>query len=658
MFLANKLSGSGIPQKTYADDVFAAIPYAGSGATLNIPHTLGLLTPWLCSRSSPNSSSFLYYYHTGFLNNTNYYCTNSNAGPTTDSTYASGGGLTNNIPLGANSNATTANVNKSGNSYIAYCFKNAPKFHNFFRYSGSGGLINLDPGLGAAPALMFFKGVVGTAATANWLVWHKSFTTSQYLELNNSNAVQTAGSALFGSITASSVQIIGGVTATNLNNTCQYDFRVFADDTSADGLVRCGTYTGNGSTAGPSVDLGWEPQWLMVKNISGVGSWNIIDTSRGWTFDGVNQVIQADTTNAETTQNWIGLRSNGFQPISTSSEVNSNGATYLYLAVRKSNKPPTSGSQVLNLQSNPASSGYAAFGVNVPASNVDLLIHAKRGGDSRNFQFADRVRGLKSIAPTYPTNSPFLSSSSASGEVTSTSVSYQRNNLAGYRDFIAVNEPVSGDYLDIGLKRAAGFFDIAAYKGSSSVNVVVPHNLQAVPELIITKCRDISTYWGVRVNVAGGSTSYQAGNLHLSSAFGVDMATINIGASSYETVWYGGSHVAGNYNYVSYLFATLPGISKVGFYVGDANATQTIDCGFTGGARFVLIKRVDAVGDWFLFDSARGITTGTDPSLLLNSTAAEVVSGTDIIQPSASGFTLGAGELRYNTATYLYLAIA
>jgi hypothetical protein len=110
---------------------------------------------------------------------------------------------------------------------------------------------------------------------------------------------------------------------------------------------------------------------------------------------------------------------------------------------------------------------------------------------------------------------------------------------------------------------------------------------------------------------------------------------------------------------VAYLFASCPGVSKVGSYTGTA-ATQIINCGFTGGARFVLIKRIDASGDWYVWDSARGIVAGNDPYLLLNSTAAEVTS-TDYVDTAASGFELTStapAAINASGGTYIFLAIA
>jgi hypothetical protein len=120
----------------------------------------------------------------------------------------------------------------------------------------------------------------------------------------------------------------------------------------------------------------------------------------------------------------------------------------------------------------------------------------------------------------------------------------------------------------------------------------------------------------------------------------------------------GGSNSSGA-TYIAYLFATCPGVSKVGTYTGTGTTLQ-IDCGFTAGARFVLIKRTDSTGDWYVWDSARGIIAGNDPYLLLNSTAAEVTS-TDYIDTYSAGFEISStapAAINANAGTFIFLAIA
>jgi hypothetical protein len=111
--------------------------------------------------------------------------------------------------------------------------------------------------------------------------------------------------------------------------------------------------------------------------------------------------------------------------------------------------------------------------------------------------------------------------------------------------------------------------------------------------------------------------------------------------------------------FVAYLFATVAGVSKVGSYTGTGT-TQTINCGFTAGARFVMIKRTDSTGDWYVWDTARGIVSGNDPYLLINSTAAEVTN-TDYIDPVNSGFQISSTapvQINGSGGTFIFLAIA
>jgi hypothetical protein len=116
---------------------------------------------------------------------------------------------------------------------------------------------------------------------------------------------------------------------------------------------------------------------------------------------------------------------------------------------------------------------------------------------------------------------------------------------------------------------------------------------------------------------------------------------------------------ASGQTYVAYLFASAPGVSKVFSYTGNG-ASQTINCGFTGGARFVMVKRTDSTGDWYVWDTARGIVAGNDPHLSLNTTAAEVTSN-DTIDTDSTGFVVNqvaATNVNVNAATYIGLAIA
>ena len=67
-----------------------------------------------------------------------------------------------------------------------------------------------------------------------------------------------------------------------------------------------------------------------------------------------------------------------------------------------------------------------------------------------------------------------------------------------------------------------------------------------------------------------------------------------------------------------------PGVSKVGSYTGNGSSTgPTVDCGFSSGPRFVMIKRADNSGSWYVFDGTRGIVAGNDPYLYFNASAVQ-----------------------------------
>jgi hypothetical protein len=178
--------------------------------------------------------------------------------------------------------------------------------------------------------------------------------------------------------------------------------------------------------------------------------------------------------------------------------------------------------------------------------------------------------------------------------------------------------------------------------------------------LIIAKQRSVSGDWIVYAKNNGVAQNAQA-ILNGNKSFG----------------WYGGIfpspyassttfQVASNSvingsgtTYVAYLFATCAGVSKVGTYTGNGSS-QTINCGFTGGARFVLIKRTDSTGDWMVSDSARGIVSGNDPYLELNNTNSEV-TGEDWLDTDSTGFVVNevsGSNANTSSATYIFLAIA
>jgi len=222
-------------------------------------------------------------------------------------------------------------------------------------------------------------------------------------------------------------------------------------------------------------------------------------------------------------------------------------------------------------------------------------------------------------------------------------------------------------YMGYVFRRAPGFFDVVCYTGDGTSNRSINHNLGVVPELFFVKRRNSGGSGDVNWGVYSQSRPSADYALILNSDTGWYNAGTDgwFGTGTLSSTLFPAGRASGNFGnlsggtYVAYLFATLAGVSKVGSYTGthDTTGPQTIDCGFSAGARFVLIKRADAVSDWWVFDTARGITSGNDPYLNLNTTSGESIY-LNMIDPDSSGFIAWREAVNVQGASYIFLAIA
>jgi hypothetical protein len=419
---------------------------------------------------------------------------------------------------------------------------------------------------------------------------------------------------------------------------------VFAHETSVNGLIQCGIYTGNGSTGGPSVNLGWEPQFILIKNTKSTGSWQIIDNLRGLVNGSNDSVLLADSNAIESSADYVLPTTTGFQIVSTSSEVNTSAGTYIYLAVRRPNKPPTNGSQVFSSET------LGSSGITNAGFPVDLSISHFRNSS-----------GYGSFVGMRVTNRVLMANTTASEVDSSSYLKFDSNKGVNNAGLIGPNT------LWWQFKRAPKFFDIICYQGNNINGQTFMHNLGVTPQLIITKARTTDTDNGAgganKWNVRYGSSVNAPLFLNESSAPAGQQGYIDtMTSTSYRTgtISQGVSYLnTSGVNYVALLFATLAQVSKVGSYVGNGSS-QTINCGFITGARFILIKRYDSIGDWYIWDSSRGINALTDPYLILNSMNAEVTTD-DSVDPENSGFIVKQNtttNINVLSASYFFFAIA
>jgi hypothetical protein len=552
------------------------------------------------------------------------------------------------------SNGYTQSLWTPGNTIASWTFRKAPKFFDVVTYTGDGTAARtVAHNLGSVPGMIIVK---STNATGNWLVYHVGMGNTGVMFLNTTNGnLGPATSWNSTSPTSTVFTVHGPSNDVNINGTTYVAYLFAHDaggfgDSGTDNIVSCGSYVGNGSTNGPDISLGYEPQWLLIKNATESNAWQLHDVMRGMSLTEQVRLFPNDSQ-GDSSSNIFSINATGFKIIQTTFAYNKSGNTFIYLAIRRPNKPPTSGTQVFAQTSSTSGSVSSSFS----QMYADTAITSKRGLNAPStvgFVFNDRLRGL---AQASGLTTPTLLSNSTAAEASTTvnNPSFSDNALAAYvyENYLVVPQQGNGGTISYFLRRAPGFFDVVCYTGNGTFsNTGRFHNLTVAPQLAITKSRSASADWRAAYNINGSS-----GFMSLNKTDGSGGASGSVGNATLFEPFLDTNGV----NYVIYLFATLAGISKVGIYTGTGTTLQ-INCGFTTGARFVLIKRTDSTGSWYVWDTARGIIAGNDPYLLLNSTAAEVTN-TDYIDPLASGFEISStapAEINANGGSYIFLAVA
>ena len=394
------------------------------------------------------------------------------------------------------------------------------------------------------------------------------------------------------------------------------------------------------------IDLGNETQFVLIKNTTNTASWVMVDIMRGMVVGSSNdETLSPDTSNATwANPNHIHPTPKGFRVTSNSSWFNSNGDTYIYMAIRRSMKEPESSSEVFAIDQAP-NNNNPRFISEFP---VDMSIQKRVTSSGASPDISARL-----------TQGRYMRTGSTNAESTSSTIA-EYDFMNGFDD----DGDASTEFYAWMFKRAKGFFDVVCYTGDGVAGRTVSHNLGVAPEMMWVKTRDDAEWWAVYSESLGN-----ASGLNLNGEGAIKDGTVptwwtsTTPTDSVFTVGTASNTNKNTKNMIAYLFATLPGISKVGSYTGNGTS-QTIDCGFTTGAKFVLIKSTSVSGDWVLYDSVRGITAGNDPWIKLNDTDAEN-SGADMIDPDTSGFIVnnetlygpGANPNR-DAVDYIFYSIA
>jgi hypothetical protein len=229
--------------------------------------------------------------------------------------------------LSLNSNGYTVgastNLNRSGTTFVGWQWlESASAGFDIVTFTGNGGGQTFAHGLGVAPGLMICK---SRNNAQDWYVYHSSIGGTGALSLNTTAATATSVNYWSNVTPGSGTFSVGG----NFSNGYTYVNYLFAPIA---GFSAFGRYTGNGSTDGPFIHLGFRPKFVMIKMTSSTGDWYIYDSSRD-PYNATQQGLLPNSSAAETTYTgWGDFLSNGFKIRRTDAAWNSSGGTYIYAA--------------------------------------------------------------------------------------------------------------------------------------------------------------------------------------------------------------------------------------------------------------------------------------------------------------------------------------
>jgi len=629
------------------EDVFSTYVYDGTGTTKIISNGIDLDTEggmtWFKRRNGTSDHQLFDSERGGrYRIESNTGASQADEGGTVWSTRTDG------FSIGGDGGAQI--YNSSTDEYVSWTFRKASGFFDVVSYTGNGTAgRTVSHNLGSVPGCIIVKSLNDYS---DWPVYHKgthASTPEDYRLRLNSNVAIVPSAPEWNSTAPTATNFTlsnsGDVNA-NGKNYIAYIFASHDGDgtfgeTGDQDIIRCDKVPASTAT---DVDLGYEPQWIMIKRTDSGGDWQIYDNIRGMFVRSHDpRRLYANQSNAEENGNsdYLYPKPNGFH-------INTNyfgGGPYVYIAIRRGPMAtPTDVDDVFAIDTRGGTSPtppelYSGF-------VTDWLLYPNNTNTSNDKRVIDRLRGKRFIY----TNKRDVES-----------------NVVGEWDYMnGHGEYTNVDSNDIGFmwKRAPGFFDIVTWNVDGTGNTTIPHNLGVVPEMVWSKNRNDSGYgsgsWWIAHNGLTGWDSSNENDRHVFQDFGTgpssqqgyhrDFTDTSIRLTSNGAGGYNTSHKC-----IAYLFATLPGISKVGSFTHTYNTAQNIDCGFTNGISFLLLKRYDGNGSWRMYNSLSGITSGNDAMLDLGDTSA-IDNSANQIDLYSGGFAMRANYLA--GGDYIFYAIA
>ncbi len=433
-------------------------------------------------------------------------------------------------------------------------------------------------------------------------------------------------------------------------------------------------YTGDDSDDRDITGVGFQPDWLWIKNRSQADWHNLTNAVAG-----ANRQMYSNETDGESVDNSNGhvnsYLADGFNVTAgNSGNVNENnedyvawnwnagdtdGKTYTVTVVDDSgNKFRFDGYGTSAVTLDLAEGGTYIF--NYPSGHPFRFSTTSDGTHGGGSEYTTGVTHNSStqvtivVAASAPTLYYYCSSHSGMGGAINTNSTLGSSNFDGTIQSVVKASPTAG-------------FSIINYTGTGST-ATVGHGLGVAPEVIILKDRNASGAWKVlHKEAVSGSYEYFKNVLYLNSSSSFagtgnsypwgntepTSSVFSLGNTGSES---NRSGSISSRNYVAYCFSGVAGYSKFGSYTGNGNADGTFV--FTGFKPAFVITRGLHGTSWYTYDNKRNTFNVVDKELNPNNGQSEATFTTmDFL---SNGFKLRTSNdaFNYNSYTYIYIAFA
>ena len=199
-------------------------------------------------------------------------------------------------------------------------------------------------------------------------------------------------------------------------------------------------------------------------------------------------------------------------------------------------------------------------------------------------------------------------------------------------------------------------FSVVTYTGNATANATVGHGLGVIPSFFIVKPRSgTGGWWTYHASISKdayldlSATAASASSANYWGSTGPTSTTIQLNG--------GGGVNSNGTTYVAYCFSAVKGFSAFGSYTGNGSADGPFV--FTNFLpRFVMVKRTDTTGNWYIWDTSRNTHNVVGEELYPNlSNAGSTATDLDIL---SNGFKMRSTAADFNASggTYIFAAFA